>query len=85
VVSSAGRTPGGGELDAAGGSRGGRASGREGRQRPKPRRSCSSCKAAGRRRRTLEEVAKLLSSAMVKGGREWRRPGLAGMSGGRER
>jgi hypothetical protein len=34
VVTSAGRTPGGGELDAAGGSRGGRASGREGRQRP---------------------------------------------------
>jgi hypothetical protein len=31
VVSSAERTPGGGELDAAGGSRGGRASGREGR------------------------------------------------------
>jgi hypothetical protein len=34
VVTSAGRTPGGGELDVAGGSRGGRASGREGRQRP---------------------------------------------------
>jgi hypothetical protein len=42
-----------------------------------------SCKAAGRRRRTLEEVAELLPSAMVKGGREWRRLGLGCPAAGR--
>jgi hypothetical protein len=29
----------------------------------------------GRRRRPLEEMAELLSSSMLEGGREWRHPG----------